>query len=71
MTDTLANAQQRQCGRKIIYPEQEYADRAAKTMHKKFKAKYESYHCQWCNGFHVGRVRSLDAGIRRWERSHA
>lgn len=68
--DTVDNARERQCGTKIIYPEQEYADRAAKNMHKKYKAKYQSYPCQWCNGFHVGRIRSLESGIRRWERLH-
>jgi hypothetical protein len=57
--------EQRQCGRKRILVSYDEARREAKFLHKKFKSKFFPYECQWCGGFHVGRI-SSPAGGAAW-----
>lgn len=62
-------AKDRQCGRKVIYPEEEMACRRAMSLAGSVKgAKFNAYLCQWCNGWHVGRHRTAASAARRAEK---
>jgi hypothetical protein len=67
MEDHQTPIQQRQCGHKMKYTETE-AKRAAKAMHKRVKARFNPYLCQWCEFWHVGTHRSVEAAQRRTDR---
>lgn len=56
---------QRQCVGKRGYLDPTEAKAQAKAMHKKFKAKFSAYECQWCNLYHVGTDRSTAQAQRR------
>ncbi len=63
-----ADAQQlRQCGKKITYPTRESAEYGAAAMRNKThkRVKFDVYDCAFCSGFHVGRKRTKEQGIRR------
>lgn len=55
----------RQCRGKVKLLTMERAQEEAKFMHKKMKARFNAYVCQWCGYFHVGTIRSKSAAIRR------
>ena len=55
----------RKCGTKRIIISESEAKAHAKHLHKIFKCKFREYSCPFCNGFHVGRVRSHESGLRR------
>ena len=59
----------RQCEHKIPYATEEAANCEAKRMHKRYKKRFNSYQCFYCQKFHVGSQRSAEAGIRRFLRS--
>jgi hypothetical protein len=67
----MTDLQQRQCGRKKIHHTLEDAQIRAKSLHKLKKAKFRAYRCPFCNGFHVGQIRSSAAAARRAERMAA
>jgi hypothetical protein len=58
----------RKCGTKRIIISESEAKAHAKHLHKIFKCKFKEYSCPFCNGFHVGRVRSHESGLRRSEK---
>ena len=58
----------RQCRGKVNFHSIEKAQREAKFLHKKFKAKFNAYPCPHCHGFHVGGDRSQAGAIRRAKR---
>lgn len=55
----------RVCGRKMIHPNEESAKAEAKRLHKVTKARYRTYRCGFCNGFHVATIRTEDQCERR------
>ena len=57
--------QARQCWRKKLLVAETEAQRHAKVMHKRYKAPFVAYRCQWCGYWHVGTVRSKDAAVKR------
>jgi len=67
----MDDIEKRQCGRKVMYPDIERARLAVKTMHKRHKAQFSAYHCNWCHYFHVGTLRSTAAAERREKRRSA
>jgi hypothetical protein len=54
-----------------MYPDLEHAAAASKLMHKRYKAKFVPYQCQWCREWHVGTVRKSETARRRDERRTA
>lgn len=64
----IGGARLRQCAHKIIYIDYEEASGKAKLMHKRHKAPFVAYRCQFCAGFHVGRVQTPGTALRRSQR---
>ena len=54
--------EERTCGKKVRYPAEESAQRAAIEMNKKptTKKPLEAYPCPFCDNWHIGRAMSLD-----------
>ena len=63
-TDDLAR-KHRQCTGKRGYLDPSEARQHAKAMHKKYKARFSAYECQWCGLHHVGTDRSTAQAQRR------
>lgn len=49
----------RECGKKTRYISQNSADRAAADYADRFGHPVNSYHCRWCDQFHIGHGRQL------------
>ena len=60
--------QDRQCTGKVKYFSKEEAKEGARALHKRIKARFSTYLCQFCPHWHVGRDRSPEAAIRRIEK---
>lgn len=56
---------QRQCVGKRGYLDQSEPKSIAKLMHKKYKAKFAAYECEWCGLWHTGTDRSAAQKQRR------
>jgi hypothetical protein len=54
--------QERTCGKKVAYPTEESALRAAEAMNRKptTRKKLEGYPCAFCQKWHIGREMSLE-----------
>lgn len=61
----MSTVQDRQCGHKVKLLDALTARIAAKRMHRKNKAPYTAYSCNFCGFWHVGKKRSRNAGLRR------
>lgn len=46
------------CKRKIKYGRLATAERAVEQMKRKAVHKLEAYKCRYCDGYHIGRVRT-------------
>jgi hypothetical protein len=44
----------RQCGSKVPFESERLALDSAHRMHKKWKARFNAYHCAFCDSWHVG-----------------
>lgn len=58
----LRAGRERTCGKKIAYPNEPSAQRAATSMNAKpgTRKPLEGYPCAFCNVWHLGRQMSLD-----------
>ena len=65
MTGELRGQIDRQCKGKIGHVAEDEARRAAKLMHKRYKAKFSAYSCPWCKMWHVGTQRSQRQAAER------
>jgi hypothetical protein len=52
---------ERGCKGKIRCESEAEADRGARKMHKIFHKQFDSYHCCFCDGWHVGTRRKRRA----------
>lgn len=46
------------CVKKIKYGHMETAEKAVESMRKKARNELQAYKCQYCDGFHIGRIRT-------------
>lgn len=46
--------EQSDCSGKFRYTQKTFADRRAKELRRDFEEPFHSYHCRFCNAWHVG-----------------
>ena len=51
---TLHDIWDRQCGKKVRYPNRAAADGAARQMQLKEREDFNAYRCECCGCFHIG-----------------
>lgn len=62
LTAGRAAGEERTCGKKVRYPSEESAGRAADEMNRKPSTRkpLEAYPCAFCEQWHIGRAMSID-----------
>lgn len=49
---------------KVAYGSKETAVKSADAMSKKVNARFDTYKCLWCDGYHIGKHYTVNNGIQ-------